>query len=184
MKDYVYLVTMPAKHYYDDGYEHYEYDVVNNPDGIDEKSVLKTFRNFYGSLGWGAEPTRYISKPAIKDLVESFGYKLTHTRELGINTEHVFMKLTIKTNALGSHLLTILDCVKNDVVSQTSGGFDGHVMAAGYNLCGWQNFNPVDIVDCAHTRSTRCMITTDKDGTIVEVRECRKCKKLFKRPVR
>lgn len=182
MKEYVYLVTMPAKHYYD-GYESYEYDVVNNPDGIYEKSVLNTFRNFYGDLGWGAESARYISKPAIKDLLESFGYKLQHTRELGINTEHVFMKLTIKTNALGSHLLTILDCIKNDVVSQTSDGFAVHVRAAGYELCGWQNFNPVDIVDCDHTRSTRCMITTDKDGTIVEVRECRKCKKLFKRPV-
>ena len=65
IKEYTYLVTMPAKHYYD-GYESYKYDVVNNPDGIYEKSVLNTFANFYGDLGWGAEPTRYTSKPVIK----------------------------------------------------------------------------------------------------------------------
>lgn len=182
---YEYLITMPSKFYFNDPWEidSYPIDHICNPDGDREVHMQNVFWGFYGDKGWGNESSRYTRISKINELINSYGYSLNHIRENGITNEYVFIRLKVSTTALGNHLKIILDAIESDFIKMEE-GCKTFIRGAKMVRHGWQNLNAVDLEDCKHIRSRLIQIMNDKDGSIVQVCCCSKCKDVFKRPVR
>lgn len=181
IKEYKILTTMPSIfNWYQLDWGHYDVDMFNNPDGENEKHLLSGLWGFYGKSRFG-EKDRYIVLPKVKNLIDSYGYKVTHDYQWTIDEEFVSLTFTLFTDALGIHLETIMDSVYSEY-RNIGEGYSEWIREAKIKCHGWQNVNPeIFLPVCEHKKKTRLQIMNDKDGSIVEVLECNKCKELSKR---
>ena len=177
---YTYLITMPAKFtYYDSCTDPYDVDFISNPKGKGEQDTLDCFSNIYGQY-WNEGRFKRIK--AVKKLVDLYNYKLIEGDSriyLKKESNTICLELIIETDALGTHLATILEAIDLEI-EEGEKEFGMWVGGVGVRRHRWQHIKQENLVSCEHPRSKRLEIMKDKDGTIVEVRECSKCKKLFK----
>lgn len=175
---YTYLITMPTKfNWYMIDWGSFDVDLYNNPDGDNEKQLLSAFYSFYGPA-WG-DKIRFSDIPKIATLMQKYNYTIEHRYNFSVLPDEVNMKLEIKTEAMGQHLETFLDEVLNEYFYSESGCSEW-ITEAKIKKHGWQDFNVKSIIKCTHSYE-RLQIMNDKDGSIVEVLECSKCKELSKR---
>ena len=183
---YTYLVTMPARFTYSDGHtDPYDVDFISNPTGADEEDILNCFTSIYGQ-GMYSQSGRFKRLNRIKRLIVVYNYKLIEGVSDRLYTKKenntVCLEIIIKTDALGSHLACILEDIDSDL-EYGEREFSTWVRGAMVKRQKWQKIDANKLVDCDHTKSKRLEIMKDKDGSIVEVRECSKCKQLFKRHI-
>lgn len=181
LKTYEYLVTMPAKfNWYMIGWKCYDVDLYNNPDGENEHHLLQSFYTFFGKDAF-SDSIRFTRITKIAEVLEKYNYKLDHDYDFSITKDTVSMKLVIKTNAVRQHLEIILDEILNEYFHSLV-GCDEWVREAKIKKHGWQNLDFGVLETCEHNYN-RLQIMNDKNGSIVEVLECTKCKELAKREV-
>lgn len=181
LKTYEYLVTMPAKfNWYMIDWGCFNVDLYNNPEGEHEKQLLQGFYSFFGKVPF-SDSTRFTNNERIANILEKYNYKLKHDYDFSITKDMLSMKLVIKTNAIRQHLEQILDEILN-IYFYPLDGCGEWIKEAKIKKCGWQNLDFSALELCEHNY-TRLQIMNDKNGSIVEVLECTKCKELAKREV-
>lgn len=183
---YIYLITMPARFTYSDSCtDAYDVDFINNPTGTDEEAILGCFEGVYGQ-GMYNQSGRFKRLNGIKRLIELYNYKLVEgvSDRLYIKKEMstVCLEITIETDALGKHLEYILEAIDSDL-EYGEREFSTWVNGVQAQREKWQKIDHNKLIDCEHIKSKRLEIMKDKDGSIIEVRECSKCKQLFKRHI-
>lgn len=177
---YTYLITMPSKfqwHNHDDAW--YDIDQLKHPDSWGAKDLMNTFCDIYSisSFDYLIDKNKEISL-----LILKYGYKIKYEMTVNVDDKLVNLKTIIKTNAKGLHLETILNYVYS-LLGSNEKGFSGWRKDANVTHKGWQNLDPEDLVPCDHSQVERLNIMNDKDGSIVQICECKLCKDVFKRPI-
>lgn len=129
---------------------------------------------------------RFKRLNGIKRLIELYNYKLVEgvSDRLYIKKEMstVCLEIIIETDALGKHLEYILEAIDSDL-EYGEREFSTWVNGVQVKREKWQKIDHNKLIDCEHIKSKRLEIIKDKDGSLVEVRECSKCKQLFKRHI-
>lgn len=181
LNTYTHITAMPNKFdYYEIDWGTFPVDLHNNPDGVYEKKLVQALWSFYGPFGWN-DSTRFSSKPEIERLIDRFGYSLSHDYNLESDENETRLVFTLKTEALGEHLDIILNTVLDELYREASYCREW-VNEARMKPRGWQNFDAKRVQRCKH-KFERLQIMNDRDGSIVEVLECNKCKELKKRVI-
>lgn len=183
MNEYKYQIVMPAKGEYWDEYEGtFKFNHHKSPETYPAKMLRETFHNYY-TRGWDTRPEFFQTYGRIEDILKMFNYKLITSREIVLEKDFLVFTLTLRTNAVGSHLIDIMTIIADNVRGQTQGhGF--FVGNAKIRHKGWVDLDTSKLVECEHENNTRLSVMNDEKGVIVAVCECHDCNQLFKIPVR